>query len=196
MALPRTGLIYCEGLWDRVAVVVPQQPANLITPVACWKRVSWPLCTLDGEEFCPGHTLIDKIWTYGFHLRSPTGSRWLMTGYYYRQRTTVLACQALSGRGLSVPILMDTSAQLYETEATGWKRGLYDDIQRTFRAPIVNWIFRTTMANYPEFLCYAWGQVKPVFQTRAFGRTSVAYRDVVLSAVESAPARPLPAYRR
>lgn len=91
---------------------------------------------------------------------------------------------------------MDTSAQLYETETTGWKRGLYDDIQRTFRAPIVNWIFRTTMANYPEFLRYAWGQVKPVFQTRAFGRTSVAYRDVVLSAVESAPAGPLPAYRR
>lgn len=91
---------------------------------------------------------------------------------------------------------MDTSVQLYETEATGWKRGLYDDIQRTFRAPIVNWIFRTTMANFPEFLRYAWGQIKPVFQTRAFGRTSVAYRDVVLSAVEDASAGPLPAYRR
>ncbi|MFB6235242.1 MAG: halocarboxylic acid dehydrogenase DehI family protein [Halopenitus sp.] len=89
---------------------------------------------------------------------------------------------------------MDTTKQLYETEATGWKRGLYDDIQHTFRAPIVNWIWRTTMANYPEFCRYAWGQVKPIFETRAFARTSVAYRDTVLTAVEGT--HDLPAYRR
>lgn len=80
---------------------------------------------------------------------------------------------------------MDTSKQLYEHEATGWKRGVYEDIKATFRAPIVNWIFRTTMANEPEFVRYMWGQVKPAFQTRQFGRVSVAYRDAVLSAVES-----------
>lgn len=90
---------------------------------------------------------------------------------------------------------MDTSAQLYETDATGWKRGLYDDVRETFRAPIVNWIFRTTMANYPEFLRYAWAQVKPVFETRAFAAYTVAYRDAVLSAVEAGSGA-IPVYRR
>lgn len=89
---------------------------------------------------------------------------------------------------------MDTSKQLYEHEATGWKRGLYDDVKHTFRAPIVNWIFRTTMANHPEFVRHMWGQVKPAFQTRAFGHASIEYRDAVLGAVESD--RDLPAYRR
>ncbi|SDK80452.1 halocarboxylic acid dehydrogenase DehI family protein [Natronorubrum texcoconense] len=88
---------------------------------------------------------------------------------------------------------MDTSKQLYEIEATGWKRGLYDDIKRTFRAPIVNWIFRTTIANYPEFCRYAWAQVKPVFETARFGRLSVAYRDTVLSALEAEST--VPTYR-
>lgn len=89
---------------------------------------------------------------------------------------------------------MDTDRQLYETEATGWQRGLYDDVKHTFRAPIVNWIFRTTMANHPEFLRYAWGQVKPLFETRAFGEASVRYRDAVLSTLEEAA--DLPTYRR
>ncbi len=79
---------------------------------------------------------------------------------------------------------MDTSRQLHEHSATGWQRGVYDDIKHTFRAPIVNWIFRTTMANDPEFLRYAWGQVKPVFETRAFARLTVTYRDAVLSALD------------
>jgi hypothetical protein len=88
---------------------------------------------------------------------------------------------------------MDTSKQLYEQEATGWKRGLYDDIKHTFRAPIVNWIFRTVMANHPDFLRYAWGQMKPLFQTRGFGRFSITYRDAVLSAIEDSAE--IPAYR-
>ncbi|ELY49445.1 halocarboxylic acid dehydrogenase DehI family protein [Natronorubrum sulfidifaciens] len=88
---------------------------------------------------------------------------------------------------------MDTSTQLYELEATGWKRGLYDDVKRTFRAPIVNWIFRTTIANYPEFVRYAWGQVKPAFETARFGQCSVTYRDTVLSAVTNE--RSIPTYR-
>ncbi len=91
---------------------------------------------------------------------------------------------------------MDTSAQLYETEATGWKRGVYDDVRATFRAPVVNWIWRTTMANYPEFCRYLWSQVKPVFETRAFARYTVRHRDAVLSAVEDDPDAKIPAYRR
>ena len=88
---------------------------------------------------------------------------------------------------------MDTDKQLHDLDAQGWQRGVYDDIKRTFRAPIVNWIFRTTMANEPAFLRYAWGQVKPIFQTRAFARLSVRYRDAVLGELEAEA--PLPAYR-
>ncbi|MFB6107724.1 MAG: halocarboxylic acid dehydrogenase DehI family protein [Haloplanus sp.] len=89
---------------------------------------------------------------------------------------------------------MDTSQQLYESEATGWRRGVYDDVQATFRAPVVNWIWRTTMANEPRFCRYLWAQVKPIFETRAFARFSVRYRDAVLSAVEADV--DVPAYRR
>ena len=89
---------------------------------------------------------------------------------------------------------MNTDEQLYETEATGWKRGVYDDIRGTFRAPIVNWIWRTTMANYPTFCRYLWSQVKPIFETRAFAQFSVRYRDAVLSAIEADA--DIPAYRR
>ena len=88
---------------------------------------------------------------------------------------------------------MDTENQLHEVDARGWQRGLYDDVKETFRAPVVNWIFRTAMANEPEFLRYAWGQVKPVFGTRAFARLSVRYRDAVLGELERD--EPLPAYR-
>ena len=74
---------------------------------------------------------------------------------------------------------MDTDKQLYEEAATGWQRGLYDDIRRTFRAPMINWIFRTLIANEPAFTRYLWGQIKPIYQTRAFGRLSIAYRSTV-----------------
>ncbi|QLG62246.1 halocarboxylic acid dehydrogenase DehI family protein [Halorarum salinum] len=86
---------------------------------------------------------------------------------------------------------MDTSAQLYESDATGWREGLYADVRHVFRAPFVNWIVRTATANHPELTRHLWGQVKPAFLTRAFAETSVAYRDAVLSALED-----LPAYRR
>ena len=79
---------------------------------------------------------------------------------------------------------LDTTAQVYDHEATGWQRGLYDDVKRTFRAPFINWVFRTAMANEPAFLRYAWGQVAPIFDTRAFAAFSVDYRDAVLTALE------------
>lgn len=90
---------------------------------------------------------------------------------------------------------MDRSAQLYEQDATGWQRGMYEDIETTFRAPIVNWYFRALTANEPAFARYMWGQCKPLFQTRAFGRYTVSYRDAVLSAIEDGSAD-LPRYRR
>lgn len=89
---------------------------------------------------------------------------------------------------------MDPSEQLYESEAEGWQRGLYESIKRTFRAPFINWIFRTTVANYPEFVRYTWGQIKTVFETEAFARYSIAYRDGILKAAEDHAT--IPAYRR
>jgi len=82
---------------------------------------------------------------------------------------------------------------VYESDATGWQRGLYDDIEATLRAPTVNSIWRVQMHHAPEFLRYAWGQIKPVFQTRAFAAFSVAYRDRLLSAVEESLPRYDPA---
>lgn len=79
---------------------------------------------------------------------------------------------------------MDPTEQVYEAEASGWQRGLYDDVKGTLRAPIVNSIWRTQMHHAPEFLRYAWGQIKPVFETRAFAAFSVEYRDRLLSAVD------------
>ncbi|WP_154326161.1 MULTISPECIES: halocarboxylic acid dehydrogenase DehI family protein [Haloferax] len=87
---------------------------------------------------------------------------------------------------------IDASKQVYESAATGWQRGLYDDIKTTFRAPVVNWFFRTLMANQPTFLRYAWGQLKPAFETRAFARYEVEYRDTVLTVLEED--RTLPHY--
>jgi hypothetical protein len=86
--------------------------------------------------------------------------------------------------GCTAGVSLDTSAQVCDHEAAGWQRGLYDDIKRTFRAPFVNWIFRTAMANEPAFLRYTWGQVAPVFDTRAFAQFSVDYRDAVLTELE------------
>lgn len=89
---------------------------------------------------------------------------------------------------------MDTTLQLFEQDATGWRRGVYDDIRSTFRAPIVNWIWRTLMANDPDLTRYLWGQVKPIFDTRAFARCSIRYRDAVLSPIEDEFDHPV--YRR
>lgn len=89
---------------------------------------------------------------------------------------------------------MDTSLQRYPEDATGWERGLYTDIQATFRAPIVNWIWRTLAANEPAFARYCWGQAKPAFQTEAFGAFSVAYRDTVRAAIEAGD-HEIPGYR-
>lgn len=96
----------------------------------------------------------------------------------------------------SVPayVCMDSTKQLYESDAEGWRRGVYLDIKDTFRAPIINWIFRSLMANEPEFTRYLWGQVKPVFLTKEFASFTIEYRDGILSAIEKH--NKLPKYRR
>lgn len=80
--------------------------------------------------------------------------------------------------------MIDTSEQLYEQDATGLTAGVYADLRSTFRAPFVNWIFRTLAANEPALLRHLWYQVKPMYETRAFAEYSVAYRDAVLAALD------------
>lgn len=74
---------------------------------------------------------------------------------------------------------------LSERDATGWKYGLYQDVKRTFRTPIVNAIIRTPMSAAPEVTRYVWGQAKPVFETRAFGEFAAAYREALIEPVEA-----------
>jgi hypothetical protein len=81
----------------------------------------------------------------------------------------------------------DTSEQVYAADATGWQRGLYDDIRETFRAPVVNWIFRTLTANAPALTRYLWAQLKPLFGTRLFGEACVAYREAVVGSFDGLP---------
>lgn len=80
---------------------------------------------------------------------------------------------------------VDATVQLLRHEASGWKAGLYDDIEQTLRAPLVNSVWRVPMAHDPELLRYLWYQLKPVFTTRRFAAFSVAFRDVVLSSVDT-----------
>lgn len=80
---------------------------------------------------------------------------------------------------------MDSTVQLLSHEATGWKAGLYEDIETTLRAPIVNSVWRVAMAHEPALFRHAWHQLKPVFETRRFAAFSVAYRDAVLSGVDA-----------
>ncbi|MFB6207284.1 MAG: halocarboxylic acid dehydrogenase DehI family protein [Haloglomus sp.] len=79
---------------------------------------------------------------------------------------------------------MDLTQQLHLEEATGWRRGLYEDVMSTFRAPIVNSIWRALVANRPYAARHLWSAVKPTFETRAFAAFSVRYRDRVLTALE------------
>lgn len=79
---------------------------------------------------------------------------------------------------------MDPTKQLHLADATGWRHGLYEDVMSTFRAPIVNSIWRTLVANRPHAARHLWTAVKPLFQTRAFADFSVRYRDGVLAALE------------
>ncbi len=89
---------------------------------------------------------------------------------------------------------IDTTRQLYEAEATGWQAGLYEDVRATFRAPFVNWIFRTLVANEPALARHLWGRVKPAFDTRAFALFTADYRDTVIDTLEEEG--PLPTCRR
>lgn len=50
--------------------------------------------------------------------------------------------------------------EVFEHQAYGIIKDVYDDIKYVLKVPIVNFIFRA-LAHYPEFLSYAWQQVRP-----------------------------------
>lgn len=89
---------------------------------------------------------------------------------------------------------MDLTEQLHLADATGWRRGLYEDVMSTFRAPIVNSIWRALVANRPLAARHLWTAVKPTFESRAFADFSVRYRDRVLDALEGTAEADLPTY--
>lgn len=50
--------------------------------------------------------------------------------------------------------------EVFESDAEGIVKEIYEDIKYVLKVPIVNFIFRA-LANYPEFLRYAWDEVRP-----------------------------------
>lgn len=78
---------------------------------------------------------------------------------------------------------MDPTKQHYIAEATGWQEGIYEDIEKT--TGMVASIWRSLMYHEPEFLRHAWSQVKPVLQTREFAAYTIAYRDTLITPIES-----------
>lgn len=49
--------------------------------------------------------------------------------------------------------------EIYESEATGIVKEIYEDIKKVLKVPEVNLIFRT-LACYPEFLGFAWSSMR------------------------------------
>lgn len=50
--------------------------------------------------------------------------------------------------------------EVVESEAHGVVKEVYEDIKYVLKVPIVNFMFRA-LAHYPEFLTYAWQQIRP-----------------------------------
>ena len=58
-------------------------------------------------------------------------------------------------------------------------RAVYEDIQKTFRVPIVNFFFRV-LANYPSYLVSAWSEFGPCFRTLRIERAADELRSTAL----------------
>ncbi|WP_174727882.1 halocarboxylic acid dehydrogenase DehI family protein [Mesobacillus harenae] len=50
--------------------------------------------------------------------------------------------------------------EIFEQDAQGIVKEIYEDIKLVLKVPVVNFIFRA-LAHYPQFLAYAWEQVRP-----------------------------------
>jgi hypothetical protein len=72
--------------------------------------------------------------------------------------------------------------QIFENEAHGIVREIFNDIKFVLKVPIVNFIFRT-LALYPDFLALAWKQVRPNMLTVNVEETAqmLRYPDISLN---------------
>lgn len=77
---------------------------------------------------------------------------------------------------------MDLTEQVYRSDVSGWRRGLYEDITETMG--FVGSPFRILLYHEPRFVRYMWGQLKPIVQTREFAAFVSTWRDTLISALE------------
>jgi hypothetical protein len=87
-------------------------------------------------------------------------------------------------RGL---MLMSQLGEVMPDEAGGDTTAVYEDIRGRLRVPFVNFLFRT-LANYPEYLQFAWGQISPHLLSSDFERAADELRARAL--VEPIPEGP------
>lgn len=88
------------------------------------------------------------------------------------------------GRGLE---LMSRLGEVMPDEAEDDVTAVYEDIRERLRVPFVNFLFRT-LANYPDYLKYAWGRISPHLLSADFERAADDLRTRAL--VEPIPEGP------
>lgn len=66
--------------------------------------------------------------------------------------------------------------EVFETEASGSLKTVYDDIKNVLKVPVVNFIFRT-LAWYEQFLTIGWKQVRPNMLTFECARAADELRN-------------------
>ena len=82
---------------------------------------------------------------------------------------------------------MKLISQLHEVmpdEASAEIRSVYEDIQKTFRVPVVNFFFRV-LANYPSYLASTWREFGPYLRTMKLERAADELRSAAF--IESVP---------
>ncbi|MGB3683725.1 MAG: halocarboxylic acid dehydrogenase DehI family protein [Rubrobacteraceae bacterium] len=82
--------------------------------------------------------------------------------------------------------LMSGLGEVMPEEAGENTNAVYEDIQTRLRVPFVNFLFRT-LANYPDYLSFAWGRLSPQLLSADFERAAGDLRSRAL--IEPAPER-------
>ncbi len=72
-------------------------------------------------------------------------------------------------------LLIPRLSEVMEERADEEIRSVYENVRATLRVPFVNFIFRV-LANYPDYLGFAWGRIGPHLLTREFERAADGLR--------------------
>src|SRR5205085_1790875 len=86
------------------------------------------------------------------------------------------------------------TTEVLEEHAEGNVKGIYEEIKKTFRVPLVNLVFRV-LAGYPDYLQVAWRQLQPNVQTVFFERRADEVRRYAVEAMSSLGTAPQPVER-